>query len=401
MSTHTAPAPPAGPGAVLTPTVGRVLRRSLFWIVAAFAAVAVVVAVMVASGGTQDTDAMSAANPGPSGAKAIAEVLRQQGVNVVIADSLVDAREAAGDDSDTTVFVYDRDVLLTEDLRDGIADLPGDLVLLEPGFDDLAAFAPGVAQAGEVEGTLDADCDLPAASVAGEVTGDGLGYRVIDDSSDAISCFTSTGTVVSLVQLAAADRTVTVLGTSAALTNENVADLGNAALGLRLLGEHSTLVWYIPSYDDLAGEVPPTLGELSPDWVLPAVALVVLVFLAGAFWRGRRLGPLVVENLPVTVRASETMRGRARLYERSSARLRALDSLRIGTISRVARSCGLPTVASVDEVVGAASALLRSDPLPIRHLLVDANPATDGELVALSDQLLVLERSVAAASRPA
>ena len=64
--------------------------------------------------------------------------------------------------------------------------------------------------------------------------------------------------------------------------------------------------------------------------------LLLLVFLAAAFWRGRRLGPLVVENLPVVVRASETMEGRARLYQKSSARLHALDALRIGAIQRLA-----------------------------------------------------------------
>ncbi len=56
---------------------------------------------------------------------------------------------------------------------------------------------------------------------------------------------------------------------------------------------------------------PPGSSPRSPCCSAPGIA--------AAFWRGRRFGPLVVENLPVTVRASETMLGRARLYEKSRA----------------------------------------------------------------------------------
>jgi len=134
--------------------------------------------------------------------------------------------------------------------------------------------------------------------------------------------------------------------------------------------------------------------------VLPAVALVVLTALAAAVWRGRRFGPLIVENLPVTVRANETMQGRARLYQKSSARLRALDSLRIGTVERLAALCGLSRLASVDDVIASASAVARLQPAEVRRLLLDAVPATDRELVALSDQLLTLERAVATSVTP-
>jgi len=126
----------------------------------------------------------------------------------------------------------------------------------------------------------------------------------------------------------------------------------------------------------------------------------VLTALAAAFWRGRRFGPLIVENLPVTVRANETMQGRARLYEKSSARLRALDSLRIGTVERIASLCGLSRLASVDDVVVSAAAVTGLAVDQVRHVLLDAVPATDRELVELSDRLLTLERAVAASVTP-
>ena len=142
------------------------------------------------------------------------------------------------------------------------------------------------------------------------------------------------------------------------------------------------------------------VDQLSPTWVQPVTLMAFLVGIAAILWRGRRLGPLIVENLPVTVKASETMQGRARLYEKANARLHTLDSLRIGTIARLATLCGLPVLATVDEVVAASAAIAGSDPRVVRHLLVDANPRSDGDLVRLSDELLMFEQTVAHNLRP-
>jgi hypothetical protein len=128
--------------------------------------------------------------------------------------------------------------------------------------------------------------------------------------------------------------------------------------------------------------------------------LLLLVFVAAAIWRGRRFGPLVVENLPVVVRAGETREGRARLYQRSSARLRAADALRIGAIGRLARAVGLPRVSTADEVADAVAAATRRDRASIRGILIDDIPSTDAQLLALSDALAELERATAAAVTP-
>lgn len=393
--TTTTPAPDA----ILTPTIGRVLRRSLFWVICLVVALAVVIAVSLGTGAVRDADALSAENAAPNGAKALIEVLRDQGVTVTATDSLAATRAALPVTADSTLFVYDRDLVLEDDQRDELLSLAATVVVLDPDYDALAQLAPAVAQAGETEGELDAGCDLPAAVAAGSVTGDGVGYRLIEPTAGAVSCFSSGDDIQSLIQLPTGTGEITILGTTAALSNEFIGDRGNAALALTLLGQHSDLAWYIPDYES-TGDAPPTLGELSPPWVTPGVILLVLVLLAAAVWRGRRLGPLVVENLPVTVRASETMRGRARLYQKSSARQHALDSLRVGTITRIASKLGLPSTANVDAIVAAASARIGSDPAAVRRLLVDQLPATDADLISLSDALLTLERSVTDAVRP-
>jgi hypothetical protein len=207
------------------------------------------------------------------------------------------------------------------------------------------------------------------------------------------------------VQVPRWDGTLSILGLGSVLQNDTIASKGDAALALNLLGAHRTLIWYISSYADLQEGDTPSLADLTPGWVTPLMLLLLLVGVAAAVWRGRRFGPIVVENLPVVVRASETMEGRARLYSRAKARLRALDSLRIGTVDRLARAVGLPRTATVGEVTDAVAALTGRDRVTVSALLLDAVPSSDAELVRLSDELLTLETAVATArtgwSRPA
>lgn len=385
----------AAPQQVITPTVGRILKRGAFWVGAAVVTLVIALIAISLSGGGARGVPFSSTNPAPSGSMALAEVLRQQGVDVVATSSLSSTRNEIDSPSQTTLFIYDDGFLSGEQLAEAVS-LADTVVLAEPGFEALQAVAPSVAQAGFIDQTLDADCQVPAVKRADTVSGSSLGYRIVDEGAGAIACLEGGDGVYALVQLDG----LTILGATQALTNEIIANDGNAALALGLLGSHDKLVWYLPGFEDLDEDVPPTLGELSPGWVSPALGLLILTFIAAAVWRGRRFGPLVVENLPVTVKASETMLGRARLYEKSSARLRALDSLRIGAIQRLAVLLGLPRLATVDEVIASVAAVTNRPLAEVRALLVDAVPSTDSELVSLSDDLLILESTVAQATRP-
>lgn len=387
---------------VITPTTGRVVKRSLFWVVVALFVLVIVVVVVVASVARNSGEGirLDSTNAAPTGGRAVAEVLIQQGVDVTSTTTLADTRAAITDPAGTTLFLYDDGFYLTpEQLKEAVG-LADTVVIADPTFDELQAVAPALAQAGPASGTVDADCDLPAVRNAGSVVVDGSGYRVVDDGPGVTACLGSGDGAYSLIQLERDGTRLIVLGATEALTNARVLEQGNAAFALNLLGQNESLVWYIPSYADVPADQQQDLGSLTPPWVTPALALLLVAVVAGAFWRGRRFGPLVVENLPVTVRASETMLGRARLYERSSARLRALDALRIGSLQRLAGLCGLPRTASVDDIVASASVATGQQVVSIRRLLVDDVPASDADLVALSDQLLELERDVARAVRP-
>jgi hypothetical protein len=289
-----------------------------------------------------------------------------------------------------------------------VLSLGTDVVAVEPDLFALPDLAPGVGLTGKLAGSFSADCPVDAVQRAGSVSASGVGYRITaskdgvsaDEGAarDATTCLTKKG-ASGLVELPRGGTELSILGLGSALRNDTIATKGDAALALNLLGAHRTLVWYISTYADLQQGQTPTLADLTPGWVTPLLTMLALAGIAAAIWRGRRFGPIVVENLPVVVRASETMEGRARLYSRARARLRALDALRIGTVERLARAVGLPRTAAVAEVVNAVAALTRRDRTAVSALLLDAVPANDAELVQLSDELLTLEADVAA-TRP-
>lgn len=389
-----------------TPTVRRTARRALPWL--ALAVVAVIVALLgslFTGGGRNPFGApLESTSAAPAGGKALAQVLQQQGVAVRPAGTLDEATDAAGDDA--AILVFDNYGFLTEDAYDELSRVAGTIVVVEPDFEALSALAPDVHAAGDPFGPVSAGCRVPAAERAGRIdprataNTDGFttpGTFAVDGSDE--SCFESHGGA-SLVRTEHNGSTVYLVGSAALFMNDGVDREGNAALALGLLGAHRTLVWYLPGLTDLPSTGPRDLSVLTPGWVTPVVILLMLVFVAAAVWRGRRFGPLVVENLPVIVRAGETREGRARLYQRSSARLRAADALRLGTIGRLAGSAGLPRASTVVEIADAIAALTRRDRASVRGLLIDDIPRTDAQLIALSDALAELERATAAAVHP-
>jgi hypothetical protein len=386
-----------------TPTLRATVKRWRFWLILAAVAIVGLLVIALASGAAVGSGApYSITSAAPEGSKALAEVLRQQGVDVVQADTLEEARDEVTAAPGATLAFADPDGYLSDARLNDAAEIADTVVLFLPGSNELDAFAPGIAPAGLPENIdgVEAGCSLPAAERAGTVIGDGRTYRAIGEI-DAELCFRSSDDAYSLVRTETDESTVTVVGTADVLSNEGIAGAGNAALALGVLGENDTLVWYVPTVDDIEADGPADIASLTPDWVTPVLLLSVFTAVVAAIWRGRRLGALVVENLPVTVRSRETMEGRARLYARAGAFTHALDSLRIGTLTRLSSVLGLPRNATVDEIAASVSAVLPDwSPADIRSTLVGATPSGEAELMAVSDRLLLLESAVTRAVRP-
>lgn len=390
------------PPVPLTRTPRQSLRRARGWLVLVAvlvvgAAIALAVQLSLA---TSSSDPMGANNPAPQGGQALARVLAQHGVEVKTASTLQQARRAASIRDDTTVMLSDPNGLLNTDQLQEVLAQGSDVVVIGPNFTALSAIAPDIHEAGKatVSTSQRPSCTLVAAQNAGRVAGVRDAYRA---TGNATPCF-RVGSAYAIAQTINDDDSVTVVG-SQLFDNEHIGQAGNAALAIGLLGGDRTLVWYLPTQADVQASGPPTLAQITPQWLTPAILLLIAVVVAAAAWSGRRFGPLVVEDLPVVVHAGETMQGRARLYRRGKARMHALDALRIGTLHRVGALCGLPPAAHVDQIVAAAAALTGRPVHEVRDLLLDATPETDADLVAASRDLHGLEddvRRAVAGARP-
>jgi hypothetical protein len=329
--------------------------------------------------------------PAPPGGRAVAEVLRDQGVRVDLVTTTAAAREATGPGD--TLLVAEPGILVEQQARAVVAT-GADLVVVAPPAPEL--FAPGVAVADVSDSEVrQPGCRLPPARRAGAAETGGIGWSVQPGPVD--TCYARDG-VPSLVRVRDGGRSVTLLGTPAPLTNRHLGDDGNAALVLGLLGENPRLVWYLPSLSDVPADAAQrSFYDLVPGgvwWGLVQLGIAVLLLAA---WRARRLGPVVAEPLPVVVRAAETTEGRARLYRRGGARDTAAEALRSGLRSRLVPRLGLPHRAPPPAVVDAVAARTRRPPPDVAALLYGAAPADEAALVRLADELDALEREV---SRP-
>ncbi|GAB3385284.1 DUF4350 domain-containing protein [Humibacter soli] len=381
------------PPVPLTSTPRQSLRRARGWLVLVAVLVvgaAITLAVQL-SLATSSSDPMGANNPAPQGGQALARVLAQHGVEVKTASTLKEAERTTSARDDTAVLLSDPNGLLDTDQLQEVLAQGSDVVVIGPNFTALSAMAPDIHEAGKatVSSSQRPSCTLVVAQNAGRISGVRDAYRA---TGNATPCF-RVGSAYAMAQTINDDDSVTVVG-SQLFDNEHIGQAGNAALAIGLLGGDRTLVWYLPTEADVQASGPPTLAQITPQWLTPAILLLIAVVVAAAVWSGRRFGPLVIEDLPVVVHAGETMQGRARLYRRAKARTHALDALRIGTLQRVGALCGLPAAAHVDQIVTAAAALTGRPVQEVRDLLLDAMPGTDAELVAASRGLHDLENDV-------
>ncbi|UED86018.1 DUF4350 domain-containing protein [Streptomyces profundus] len=392
MSTTTRPDRPTA----LSPTARHLWRRGRGPLLAVVALVLAGLVLAVFNSG--DSGTLHPRSSVPTGSRAIAELLAERDVPTTLAGTAAEAAEAVGPDS--TLLIAHPEAL-TDHARRTLrqaARESGRVVLVAPGPTATEAFAPGVVVGPPVEATeREPGCAAPFAEAAGSARIGGYRYVLPADAPGAIACYPADGAAtLALVPTAPSTDTV-LLGTPELLHNDHLDELGNASLALQLLGAHPRLVWYLPSGE----EAPNSADERSLTALLPAgwrwaaLQLAIAGALA-ALWRARRLGPVIAERLPISVRASETTEGRARLYHQTNARDRAADALRAATRDRLAPLVGVPPAAAheSDALPAAIAARTGDTPTAVHGLLLGPPPADDRALIRLADQLDALARRV-------
>lgn len=370
-------------------------RRALGWIVIALLVIGG--ALLIMRIGSAPAPFRGGGDPdgtGDHGMRALAEILRDQDVEVEVVRTRTDAIAAIEDD---TTLVMTDPYSLSDDAVRQLIEPAHRVVLLSASSRMLSLLDLGENASASTAAAVTASCDIAEFARVGEihpgrlfVPADGITGCYLDDDGNAAL----------LVDETAGAHRALIDGTRL-FGNSYLAEDGNAALGLALLGQTGHVVWYVPSFadTDIEPQTEPSLGELTPGWVTPAIVMLILSGVAAALWRGRRFGPLVAETLPVTVRASETMHGRARLTAKAADAGHAAEALRDGTVRRLARRLGLHDRANAGEVADAVADRLRIPRTSVRELLTGALPASDDQLVDDARRLSDLESAVEDAIR--
>ena len=333
-------------------------------------------------GGTMDPEATS-----PLGAHALVTLLREGGVEVVVASSITDVERAAR--PGTLVLLAQTQYLTDNTLLRRLAEAPGDLLLVDPTSRARTALTPKLRVGAASKFNAEPNCPLREANRAGSVNLESSdAYRAKGDL-DLISCYGG-----ALVSYRDGGRTVTVVGTSHFMTNDGLLEEGNAALAMNLAGARPRVIWYAPQHVEGHTTAPGSILDLIPENVTWIVWQLWLAVILVALWKGRRVGPLVAEELPVVVRASETVEGRGRLYRSRRARDRAAEALRTAALQRLVPRLGLGPNAAPPAVVTTVSGRSGTDPDFVQYHLFGPPPANDTDLLNLARALDDIERQV-------
>lgn len=332
----------------------------------------------------------------PAGSRALAVLLDERGVQV---QRSTDPGALAVGLTDRTVVLVPFPALLADDALRSLGEVEdGTVVLVAPESDALSGVTDAVRREGTVAVRVRGPgCSEPAAEAAGEALSGGATFS----TDDGATCYRGDEDGGALVTgRTRGGARLLVIGTGQPLTNERLAEDGNAALALNLLGGDGSageLRWLVPAPGSAAGDGGGSLSSILPAWVVPAALQLLLAGLLLALWRGRRLGPPVTEPLPVLVRAAEAVEGRARLYRRAQARDRAAEALRSGALARLVPRLGIDSAAggepAPEAVVAAVASRSGRPDAEVHAVLFGPPPIDDAGLVHLTETLDSMVRS--------
>ncbi len=318
-------------------------------------------------------------NPRPQGAMALTRLLEEHGVRVTLSQRTSSTVESPPD----VLAIVDPGLLSDEQFAE-LAALGTDLVLL-----DAAGGRPGTATEG-LESTghaarspVAAECSFEHARAAGEITAAGPTFT---GPPGAQVCFPAGEDGGLVAHWREGGRSITVIPREVAL-NGGLAETGNAALALRVLGAGEELTWMLASADDTSGvaaDEPLTLL-----WTAAAILAVAL-----AWWQIPRFGRLAVEPLPVTVPAAETVLARGALYRRHRDVPHAARALRLGALRRIGERLRLPASASREEVLAAIAASTGRPAAALAEVFYGEPPTDTRTLSALAHALDTTESEV-------
>jgi len=349
-------------------------------------------------GGQGNTDDLDPANPGYSGSQALAHVLSQHGVSVTVVRSQTELLRQTIDAS-STVVITQTTRLSGRTAATALAHSASaaGVVLLEA--DPEVAKGMGLPVDSHLTDLAEvtADCQGTGMGPDFQLSRAGRAYTPSANASSAITCFPDKsnggGAMVVLAAAGHERPPVILLGDRGLISNGAILDSDNAAIALHLFGQTDRLIWYVPSLADISA-TDATSRSIAPIWFEPALALLASAFLLVCLWRGRRLGRLVNEPLPVVVRAVETTESRGRMYRKHRDRTRASAILALATRRRLTAYLGLSASSSTESVAAAAAAVSGRPYNEVLPLLGSPAAHDDSSLLERANALIQLEKEV-------
>ena len=395
----------------------------------------------------------------PENDDAMLNMLMANGIQYTTSTTVADATAYSG--SDTTLVIDQDETSLTASAIAQLASTTwGRIIVLGYDSNLISALAPGItvdkptttqsstvvdpgtgctqsnatAAGSVVMPTGSETYQLPKAATSATATPTGTASPAYTDLTGCYAIGSNGDPALVSLHNTKTGGDVILLGWTDFIENEYLTREGDASLALGLFGAHGTLVWLAQQFTEdnnlngclgqaCSGGATPTssasgagggvgsgsgkggggtssavtLAQLIPHWIWWMLLQLLVAAVALAYWRSRRLGRLVGENLPVKVHAAETVEGHANLYRRASAHGRAAGLLRSATARRIAPLLGLPAGPAgrkPESLVQAVAERLGQAPEQVHAVLAGEVPMTEAELVRLTDQLDRLEQEV-------
>lgn len=334
-------------------------------------------------------------NSGPAGAAALVALIQQEGVVVNV--HTAHASPAGG--SGVTVVITAGNNLQKPQFDELLSRSPHRVILAGFSAPQLARLGlPVTGYFGPSDALLEPECDYPIARKAGNIENPGVLYQVQGSSAQAkYTCYAANAqsTAAAYLQFDIDGVEVAVIGggfENRALSSKGSAEpQGNAAFMMMAFGQDRIVSWWVVPQPRVEGgnrdrSGSPSLLPPGAVWVvLTGIALLVVV----GVWRGRRLGPIITERLPVVVRASETVEGHGRMYHRLRSYDRAAEHLRTGVLARLGRRFGTNDPARLAEIVAERGRIPAS---AAHHAFAGPPPTTEIELLELKQLLHRIEQ---------
>ena len=263
-------------------------------------------------------------NPRQDGTQALAQLLRDEGVSVEAVHSPEAAAGAARSGGSGTTIALVNVGELSDREREDLARTGADIVVIGALYEDLSGLTDPdelttSGRSASEDATLSPQCPDADAAAAASVAGSRGSVQINGDTggeeAGVIGCFPIAQEdpedghtyAAYAVTTTRGGGTLRVIADATTVTNSRLTEAGHASLGMRVLGHHEHMVWF-----DASQRQAPTVWDTvsMPLWMPVLLLQGGVIICALAVVRGRRFGRIVVERLPVVVRATETTRGR-------------------------------------------------------------------------------------------